>query len=451
MRKTSIVAVLILTIMAARTECAGFDFSFGIAKSEKIKYANALLIKGDRDGAAAVYRELLAEEPDSDIVNYNMGAALYEGGTYEKAIDYFRKSASTENSSFEMDSFFSLGNSYYRLSEQAERGDIDASIALCEKALQYYTFVVENYDAGRKFKHNCEAAERRIKALKTKKNMLEILTRSGGEGSGGASSEPVAEQDIKKPLSSSNRQQRRPSGGDRKQPRQAQASGVPGKQQQQDRPSERPGQQQSRQAGERQSQPSEESRKEQLSQARQKAEDKASSLEDALQKQRRQSLQDIARKGQSLDQARKRREASESMPQELIEELIRDVLQKESDLQEARDEASKKEESLKEGIKDAQRQAEEMQAPPEGKGEDFSTQEKKLLSDEPQEEDQMQKIPEKSREPPDQPKEDGPKVETPISEEMAKIILIDYQDAEAPRTVIRQELPNSYDDVKKDW
>ena len=453
MKKISIITLLVLIAFVSTAECAVIDFSFRFGKSEKIKHANALVDSGDYEGGIAIYREILAAEPESDIVNYNMGAALYAAGNYKEALEFFSKATSTEIEELEMNSFFAIGNIYYRMSERTEAADIDVSIALCEKALQYYTFVAENYEAGWQFKYNCEAAQERINALGRKRRIGEALSRSGGDSGEGAIPQDDSESGKNKKKSQAGageKQSQQSKGGQRQQPsEESQQSSEESQQQEKGQSST----QQPSQTSTRQSKSQNKPDKGQ-SQAQKKAED----LKQELKNEEDRSKDSLAKKEQALDEAKKRRDLSQKSPEDLKKELERDAAKKESDLDAARKEAKARQDKLTEELNKASEEAQKesregsSQNKPDKmafEGSEYQTPE---VPDQPRPGDkpEVRDLPTKLS---DMFGGSGTGAESEITPETAKVILSDYEERGKPLALSNLNRASHSADkaVAKDW
>ena len=80
MRKALTAMAAVLWTAAAAVAATG-DTSFG----KKLEEAHALLDAGDVEGALTVYRDLQVEEPESDLLYYNIGRARYIGADTDPA------------------------------------------------------------------------------------------------------------------------------------------------------------------------------------------------------------------------------------------------------------------------------------------------------------------------------------------------------------------------------
>ena len=175
--------VLIVGVLAM-CSIVGVEYaSMAAGRDELIKYAGQLHKRDQHGEALEIYRELLKKEPDSKILNFNAGTICYKKGDFEDGIDHLKKAVVTSDLVMERDSLYLIGNSYYRLSEEKEKKDLNGSINLCHKALEYYRWAIEVDGYNRNVKFNYEAAGKRLAALDERKNK-EPPPPKGGDGSG---------------------------------------------------------------------------------------------------------------------------------------------------------------------------------------------------------------------------------------------------------------------------
>lgn len=161
---------------------AGDSVCFGAeGAKQKVKEANALYQKGKLDEALQKYNEAGITMPDSDIINFNTGAALYKKGDYQKAQDAFTKALISQDRKLEADALYNIGNCRYKLGKLKENTDLTAAVNSLRESLDYYKRAVgldqENKDA--RFNH--EFIERELKILLDK---LSKQRQSGEEKKG---------------------------------------------------------------------------------------------------------------------------------------------------------------------------------------------------------------------------------------------------------------------------
>ncbi len=108
------------------------------------------LYLGEKYGEAAEkYKKALDLKPDSDIIHFDAGAALYKKEDYENAIGESQKALSTENEPLEAKANYNIGNSKYRLQR-------------LEEALDYYKRAIELDAKDEDAKFNYEFVEKKL-------------------------------------------------------------------------------------------------------------------------------------------------------------------------------------------------------------------------------------------------------------------------------------------------
>ncbi len=132
---------------------------------KNVREANKLYKQGKLDEALQKYNDASVALPDSDIVNFNTGTALYKKEDYQKAIDSFTKALTSEDKKFEADALYNLGNCKYKLGKLKENTDLSATVGLLRESLDYYKRAVELDQKNTDARFNHEFVERELKVL----------------------------------------------------------------------------------------------------------------------------------------------------------------------------------------------------------------------------------------------------------------------------------------------
>jgi len=132
---------------------------------KNVKEANRLYKQGKLDEALQKYNDASVSLPDSDIVNFNMGTALYKKEDYQKAIDSFTKALTSDDKKLEADALYNLGNCKYKLGKLKENTDLSTTVALLRESLDYYKRAVEIDQKNTDARFNYEFVERELKVL----------------------------------------------------------------------------------------------------------------------------------------------------------------------------------------------------------------------------------------------------------------------------------------------
>ncbi len=141
------------------------SFAFAGDNARIIAGANKLYGAGKYDEALKSYNEALISNPDSYAINYNMGAAYFKKGEYEKAISAFEKASISSDKSLESKANYNIGNSKYKLGKLKKNTDLSNTVKLLREALDYYKRAIELESNDNDAKINHELVEKELKIL----------------------------------------------------------------------------------------------------------------------------------------------------------------------------------------------------------------------------------------------------------------------------------------------
>ena len=117
---------------------------------DAVDKGNEALNTGDYKTALEQYHIAETDIPNSPELNYNMGLALYEQGSYDEATDRFTKATESESSGLASSAYYNLGNTKFKSQDYA------GAIENYKKSLELNS---EDMDA----KYNLELARKMLK------------------------------------------------------------------------------------------------------------------------------------------------------------------------------------------------------------------------------------------------------------------------------------------------
>ena len=164
-------------------------YALCVSAPASVKEANTLYRQGKFDEALKYYNEAKVDMPDSDVVNFNIGAALYQKGDYEKAIKAFNKALLSDNPKIEEKAAYNIGNSKYRLGTLKKNTNLSSAVSLYREALDYYKRAIELNEKDINAKYNHEFVERELKIL------LDKLKQQFSSAKGSEDKQEQAQQD----------------------------------------------------------------------------------------------------------------------------------------------------------------------------------------------------------------------------------------------------------------
>ena len=166
---------LILGILGTLSTCS---ICYAASVRASIKEGNSLYRQGKFDEALKYYNEAKVDMPNSDIVNFNIGTALYQKGDYEKAIEAFTKTLLSDNPEIEEKAAYNIGNSKYRLGRLKVNTDLASTVNLYREALDYYKRAIELNQNNTNAKYNHEFVEKELKVLLDKLKQQSSSTKT---------------------------------------------------------------------------------------------------------------------------------------------------------------------------------------------------------------------------------------------------------------------------------
>lgn len=101
--------------------------------------------KGDYAVAEKQYEQAAAQSPEAAPLQFNLGAASYKTGDYDKALPAFQKALDTDQVPVQQQAYYDMGNTQYRVGQKTEKSSPQETIKTWQGAIQ-------SYDAALKLK-----------------------------------------------------------------------------------------------------------------------------------------------------------------------------------------------------------------------------------------------------------------------------------------------------------
>ncbi|VAX37264.1 hypothetical protein MNBD_UNCLBAC01-390 [hydrothermal vent metagenome] len=154
--------IFIVLISPALTQAA--------SKSSFVKQGNKFYIDGDYTTAIEKYTQALEQDSESDIINFNLGTAMYKSENYGQAITHLQKALLGEKEELQQKVSYNLGNALYKEGISHEQEDIKTAIQYLENALEQYESVlaIDGDEEDRDVKYNYEFVKEELERLKKK-------------------------------------------------------------------------------------------------------------------------------------------------------------------------------------------------------------------------------------------------------------------------------------------
>lgn len=122
--------------------------------------------KGDFAQARQEYAVYVARKPSDARLRFNLGAAAYKAGDFAAAARSFEEGLKTDQVPVQQEAYCSLGNTQYRIGQQAEKTNPQRTTRLWQQAVKSYdaALQIKPDDADAKF--NRDLVKRKLEQLK---------------------------------------------------------------------------------------------------------------------------------------------------------------------------------------------------------------------------------------------------------------------------------------------
>ncbi len=144
------------------------NFSWAALFGGKVGEGNKLFERGDYGQAAEKYKEALKKDQNSDIINFNLGTALYKNKEYDQAVEQLQRSLLSDDEKLRGKAGYNLGNALYKSGIAREKSDLPKAIQSLEQSLKNYerTLAVDKEDKDARY--NYEFVKKELERLKKK-------------------------------------------------------------------------------------------------------------------------------------------------------------------------------------------------------------------------------------------------------------------------------------------
>lgn len=126
------------------------SYLFAQAGRKQVADGNRLFGEEKYDEANNAYRDALLEDPESDIIQFNIGDTQYKKNKYEEALKEFEGVLNSEDILIQSKAYYNMGNTLYRM------GKLPESILSYKRALELNP---DDQDA----KYNLEFVRKKLK------------------------------------------------------------------------------------------------------------------------------------------------------------------------------------------------------------------------------------------------------------------------------------------------
>ncbi len=124
--------------------------------------------KGNFEKAQQQYKEAAEKNPDTPALQFNLGAAAYKAGEYDKAAPAFQKTLQSDKLEVQQLAYYNLGNTQFRLGEKTVGEKPDETIKSWQEALESYEAALKLNPEDADAKFNRDLVKKKLEELQKK-------------------------------------------------------------------------------------------------------------------------------------------------------------------------------------------------------------------------------------------------------------------------------------------
>jgi Ca-activated chloride channel family protein len=121
--------------------------------------------KGDYATAESQYQQAVAQDPQKAALQFDLGAAAYKSGQFDKALPAFQKTLGTDKLDVQQQAYYNLGNTQYRVGQKTEQTQPQDTIKTWQGAIASYDGALKLNPADADAKFNRDFVQKKLDDL----------------------------------------------------------------------------------------------------------------------------------------------------------------------------------------------------------------------------------------------------------------------------------------------
>ena len=124
--------------------------------------------KGNFTASQQQYAEAAEKNPNTPVLQFNLGAAAYKAGQFDQAATAFQKTLPGDKLGMQQLAYYNLGNTQFRLGQKGESAKPEETIKTWQEALQSYEAALKLKPEDADAKFNRDLVKKKLEELQKK-------------------------------------------------------------------------------------------------------------------------------------------------------------------------------------------------------------------------------------------------------------------------------------------
>ncbi len=168
-------ALLVMALLAAATMAQAASVRSDVAQGNRLYKENRF------EDSLRHYDAALKNNPESDIIHFNIGTTLYKQRRYAESIGHLQKALLSDDPSIHQMAQYNLGSALYKSGIAQEEKDLAKAVASLEKSLQYLGSAINLDKTDEDAQYNYDFVKKELERLLKKQQQRDQQQSSQGE------------------------------------------------------------------------------------------------------------------------------------------------------------------------------------------------------------------------------------------------------------------------------
>ena len=156
-------AKILISLFCILVSCSSAE---GASPKRDVREGNIRYEQGDYAASREKYLKALEKDPESEIINFNLGTAFYKEEDYDQSVSHLQKVLLSDNEDLKENAHYNLGNVLYQLGMTRVGEDINAAVSSLENSLNQYKSALSINQEDKDAKHNYDYVQKELLRLK---------------------------------------------------------------------------------------------------------------------------------------------------------------------------------------------------------------------------------------------------------------------------------------------
>lgn len=164
------------------------------SKAAVVRRGNGLYAQGKFADSLRMYEEALKKDPESEIIRFNAGTALYKQKLYDQAAGHFQNAILSDDARLREKAHYNLGVSLYQSGAAQEQSNIPSAVKSWEESLKHFERALAIDKKDDDAQYNYDFVKKELERLRREQKKQQQQSQQKQQGQEGSEDQPRGQQ-----------------------------------------------------------------------------------------------------------------------------------------------------------------------------------------------------------------------------------------------------------------